>query len=69
MERRRIAGAMRAGHGRRGKRVEKSRRAEHRLWTPTLRTYRVVEILDVYVLSAIVFNGIIRHVDCTLIIT
>jgi hypothetical protein len=24
---------------------------------------------DVYVLSATVFNGIIRHVDCTLIIT
>jgi hypothetical protein len=26
-------------------------------------------ILDVYVLSAAVFNGIIRHADCTLIIT
>ena len=24
---------------------------------------------DVYVLSAAVFNGIIRHADCTLIIT
>jgi hypothetical protein len=26
-------------------------------------------VLDVYVLSAAVFNGIIRHADCTLIIT
>jgi hypothetical protein len=26
-------------------------------------------IPDVYVLSAVVFNRIIRHVDCTLIIT
>jgi hypothetical protein len=26
-------------------------------------------IPDVYVLSAAVFNGIIRHVDCTLIAT
>jgi hypothetical protein len=26
-------------------------------------------ILDVHVLSAVVFNGIIRHADCTLIIT
>jgi hypothetical protein len=26
-------------------------------------------IPDVYVLSAAVFNGIIRHADCTLIIT
>jgi hypothetical protein len=24
---------------------------------------------DVYVLSAVVFNRIIRHVDCTLIVT
>jgi hypothetical protein len=30
--------------GRGGLRVEKSRRAEQRLWTPTLTTYRVVEI-------------------------
>jgi hypothetical protein len=28
-----------------GLRVEKSRRAEQRLWTPTLTTYRVVEIV------------------------
>jgi hypothetical protein len=26
-------------------------------------------ILNVYVLSAAVFNGIIRHADCTLIVT
>jgi hypothetical protein len=26
-------------------------------------------IPDVYVLSAVVFNGIVRHADCTLIIT
>jgi hypothetical protein len=26
-------------------------------------------IPDVYVLSAAVFNGIIRHADCTLIVT
>ena len=26
-------------------------------------------MLDVYVLSAAVFNRIVRHVDCTLIIT
>jgi hypothetical protein len=53
-----IAGAMCAGDGRRGKRVEKSRRAgesaacgmraEQRLWTPTLRTYRVVEIWNTF---------------------
>jgi hypothetical protein len=27
------------------------------------------EILNVYVLSAAMFNGIIRHADCTLIVT
>jgi hypothetical protein len=53
-----IEGAMCAGDGRRGKRVEKSRRAgesaacgmraEQRLWTPTRRTYRVVEIWNTF---------------------
>jgi hypothetical protein len=37
-------GGLRARMAGGGLRVEKSRRAEQRLWTPTLTTYRVVEI-------------------------
>jgi hypothetical protein len=36
---------------------------------PVLLVISQKVISDVYVLSAALFNGIIRHADCTLIIT
>jgi hypothetical protein len=39
------------------------------LYIPLLLVISQKVILDVYVLSATVFKGVIRHADCTLIIT